>query len=65
MNAGRYHLTLASDGREMMHGWWGNEATARRKLAAWVGEHGDRPGARVTLVDEETGSVLTEWPAGQ
>jgi hypothetical protein len=27
-----------------------------------IGEHGSRPGARITLVDEETGETLTEWP---
>lgn len=62
MTAGRYHLTLVIDGRPLMHGWWASEKTARRKFAAWVGENGDRPGARVTLTDEETGAVLTEWP---
>ncbi len=57
----RYHLLLTLDGRPAQHGWWGSEATARRKFGAWVGEHG-RPGVRVTLVDEEAGTTLTEWP---
>ncbi|MFF6966349.1 hypothetical protein ACFY9G_23640 [Streptomyces anthocyanicus] len=60
--AGRFHVTVVAEGREMLHGWWGSEATARRKFASWVGEHGARAGARVTLVDEETGERLTEWP---
>ncbi|MFJ2697400.1 hypothetical protein ACIO5Z_14400 [Streptomyces rochei] len=59
---GRYRVTVTVEGRPLMHGWWGSEATARRKFAAWVGEHGSRPGARVTLTDEETGETLTEWP---
>lgn len=59
---GRYHLLLTFDGRPAQHGWWGSEATARRKFTAWVGEQG-RPGARITLTDEETGVLLDEWPA--
>jgi hypothetical protein len=62
VNAERYHLTLYSAGRPMRHGWWGNKATAQRKFTAWVGESGNLPDVRVTLVDEETGTVLTMWP---
>ncbi|MHC3450730.1 hypothetical protein [Streptomyces prasinus] len=58
----RFHLTLTTAGRPVAHGWWASESTARRKLASWVGEWGDLPDARVTLVDEETGTVLTSWP---
>lgn len=59
--ADRFHLTLTADGRPVAHGWWADEATARRRFTEWVGEHG-RPGVRVTLVDETTGAVLTVWP---
>ena len=45
-----------------MHGWWGSEATARGKFTTWIGEHGDADGARITLVDDETGETLTTWP---
>lgn len=62
MTAGRFHLTVVADGRELLHGWWGSETVVRGKFTAWVGQHGTRPGARVTLTDEETGAVLTEWP---
>ncbi|MFD7465194.1 hypothetical protein [Streptomyces tendae] len=62
MTAGRYQVTVTTGGGPLIQGWWGSEATARRKFASWVGEHGSRSGARVTLVDEETGVVLTEWP---
>jgi hypothetical protein len=58
----RFHLTLACDGRSVMHGWWASEATARRRWTTWIGEHGSRPGASITLVDEETGETLTTWP---
>lgn len=61
MNAQRYHLTLSRDGTPAVHGWWGREETARRKLTAWIGDWG-KPGVGITLVDEETGTVLTEWP---
>jgi acyl-coenzyme A synthetase/AMP-(fatty) acid ligase len=61
-NPERFHLTLTSAGRPVMHGWWASEATARGMLPAWVGSWGEMPGARITLVDEETGSVLTVWP---
>ncbi|GGQ83638.1 hypothetical protein [Streptomyces flaveolus] len=62
MTAGRYRVTVTVDGRPMIQGWWGSEVIARSKFTRWVGEHGDRPGARVTLTDEGTGTVLTEWP---
>jgi hypothetical protein len=57
---GRYHLLLTADGRPAQHGWWDSEATARRKLASWIGDWG-RPGVRITLTDEETGAELTTW----
>lgn len=57
----RFHLTLTSAGLPSMQGWWASEATAREQFKVWVGNWG-RPGARITLVDEETGTVLTEWP---
>ncbi|MER8030680.1 hypothetical protein ABTZ78_17175 [Streptomyces bauhiniae] len=57
----RYHLLLTLDGRPAMHGWWGSKAVARAKTMSTVGEYG-RPGARITLTDELTGTVLTEWP---
>lgn len=59
---GRYHLILTAAGRPMQHGWWGSEAAARSKFTRWIGEHGSIDGARVTLVDEETGETLDEWP---
>ncbi|MEU9470396.1 hypothetical protein AB0D78_28025 [Streptomyces avermitilis] len=62
MTAGRYHLTLFSGDRPMMHGWWRREATARDMLPVWVGKWGTLSDARVTLVDEETGETLTTWP---
>ncbi|MFJ9101263.1 hypothetical protein ACIRJM_22680 [Streptomyces sp. NPDC102405] len=62
MNPDRYHLTLMSDGRPVMQGWWGSEAVARRQFKVWIGERGSMPDARITLVDEETGEVLTMWP---
>ncbi|WP_326779693.1 hypothetical protein OG481_02025 [Streptomyces longwoodensis] len=58
---GRYRVTLETGGRPVAYGWWESEATARRKVAAWIGDWG-RPGARITLTDEETGATLTTWP---
>lgn len=62
MTAGRYRVTVTVEGQPLLQGWWADGTVARRKFTAWIGEHGDRPGARVTLTDEETGAVLTEWP---
>lgn len=62
MDDQRYHLTLSSGGEPVMQGWWADLATAERKFTRWVGEHGTVTGARITLVDEETGTVLTTWP---
>lgn len=58
----RFRVTLAAADREVMNGWWASEETARSKFRDWIGEHGSRPGARITLVDEETDTVLTTWP---
>ncbi|MFJ6564694.1 hypothetical protein ACIQMV_33540 [Streptomyces sp. NPDC091412] len=58
----RFYLTVTAAGRLVMHGWWGSETTARRKFSSWVGEYGSMPGARITLTDEQQGSVLTSWP---
>ncbi|MFB7461322.1 hypothetical protein [Streptomyces sp. NPDC056188] len=58
----RYHLTLTTTGRPAMHGWWSSETTARGKLLDWVGEYGSSPGARITLTDADTDTVLMVWP---
>ena len=58
----RFHLSLSSAGRPVMQGWWPLESTARDQLPVWVGSWGSLPDARITLVDEETGTVLTTWP---
>ncbi|MGW1961797.1 hypothetical protein ACWCPD_16155 [Streptomyces sp. NPDC001935] len=60
---GRYHLTLVLAGRPTMHGWWSDEATARGQFPGWVGAWGV-PGARITLVDEDSEELLAEWPSG-
>ncbi|MGW0626405.1 hypothetical protein [Streptomyces sp. NPDC002758] len=57
----RFRLTLTAAGRPVMHGWWGSEATARHKFTRWIGEHGSS-GARIVLVDTETGETLATWP---
>ncbi|MFF9624306.1 hypothetical protein [Streptomyces griseosporeus] len=58
---GRYHLLLTVDGWPAQHGWWDSEPVARDKVKQWIGAWG-RPGARITLTDEETGCTLTTWP---
>jgi hypothetical protein len=58
----RYHLLLTLDGAPAMHGWWSREKTARRQFSSWVGERGEMPGVRITLVDEETAETLETWP---
>ncbi|MFC4502950.1 MULTISPECIES: hypothetical protein [Streptomyces] len=62
MQSDRYHLLLASAGRPVQHGWWAREATARAKFTRWIGEYGNLPGARITLIDEVAGETLTTWP---
>ncbi|MFG2025389.1 hypothetical protein [Streptomyces sp. NPDC048825] len=62
MHPERFRLTLTSGDKSVAHGWWGDEATARRKFRDWIGEHGSIEGARVILTDEETGETLTSWP---
>ncbi|MFG3046284.1 hypothetical protein ACGFZR_15310 [Streptomyces sp. NPDC048241] len=58
---GRFHLLLTLDGQPVAHGWWNNETVARRKYTQTVGQYG-RAGAHVTLTDETSGQLLTEWP---
>lgn len=58
----RYHLTLTSAGRPVMQGWWPRESTARDQLPVWRRSWGGLPDARIILVDEETGALLTTWP---
>ncbi|MFB7598359.1 hypothetical protein [Streptomyces sp. NPDC056160] len=62
MSDQRFHLTLTTGGRPAAHGWWASEETARRKFTVWVGEYGSLPQARVALVGETTGAVVTAWP---
>lgn len=60
-DAGRYRLLLMLEDKPAMHGWWAEESTAYDQLPVWVGKWGV-PGARITLVDTETGETLAEWP---
>ncbi|MDH6610356.1 hypothetical protein M2164_005991 [Streptomyces sp. SAI-208] len=62
MNPGRFHLALSSSGRIHMQGWWPLESTARDQLPVWRRSWGSLPDARITLVDEETGTVIHSWP---
>lgn len=61
VNPERYHLTLSTADRPVLHGWWGDETVARGKFTTLVGEQG-RDGVRITLVDEEASEVLDSWP---
>jgi hypothetical protein len=56
----RFRVTLFSAGRVVQHGWWPDESVARGKFRVWVGF--GLPDSQVTLKDEETGTVLDEWP---
>ncbi|MER5918324.1 hypothetical protein ABT124_50960 [Streptomyces sp. NPDC001982] len=62
MNPGRFHLLLTADGGEIMHGWWGNESTARRKFSSWIGEYGTIPSACLVLADEDEARQVAVWP---
>lgn len=58
----RYHLTLYTGARPVMHGWWDDRAIAEDKHAAWKRGHGSVTGARIVLVDEQEQRVLASWP---
>lgn len=62
VNDQRYHLTLTSDGRRVMQGWWADRGVAEGKAVRWIGEHGELPDPRITLVDTVEGAMLTSWP---
>ncbi|MFJ6566681.1 hypothetical protein ACIQNU_04625 [Streptomyces sp. NPDC091292] len=58
----RYLLTLATEGRTAMRGWWPDPAVAERKFARWIGEYSGVEGARIVLTDEAEQQVLASWP---
>lgn len=60
---GRYQLSLVVDGRTVADGWWDRRKTADGRMTDWIGLHG-RAGARLTLVDTETGARIRSWPDG-
>lgn len=57
----RFHHILTAAGRPAAHGWWASEETVRRKFTLWMGEYGGLPQARICLVDQTTGAVVTAW----
>ncbi|AYC43276.1 hypothetical protein [Streptomyces griseorubiginosus] len=60
----RFHLTVSSSGRPVMHGWWSREATARDKFRDWIGAYGGMPAAHLLLA-ERTGDderPVESWP---
>ena len=60
--AGRYRVTVEVDGQPVIRGWWDEGTVADGKVIRWIGRHGGRAGARITLVDEGTGETVTSWP---
>ncbi|MEU1478921.1 hypothetical protein [Streptomyces sp. NPDC005760] len=58
----RFHITVSSAGRTVMHGWWGDEKVARGKFRDWIGSHRDLVEPHFTLTDETDGTLLTSWP---
>ena len=58
----RFRLTLSTDGKPVMHGWWPDLKTAEKKFTAWVRERGSVASTRITLTDETDGRrVLKAW----
>ncbi|QDO02200.1 hypothetical protein FNV65_43825 [Streptomyces sp. S1A1-8] len=62
MDDQRYHLTLFTGARPVMHGWWAKWDTAEDMFTLWIGKHGNVDAARIVLVDEEEPRVLASWP---
>ncbi|MGW7387044.1 hypothetical protein [Streptomyces sp. NPDC054794] len=62
---GRYHLTLTTEGRTVMQGWWDVRSTAERMFASWIGSYGSLPGATVVLREHaaEGERVVDVWQA--
>ncbi|WP_141203518.1 hypothetical protein [Streptomyces griseorubiginosus] len=60
----RFHLTVSSGGRPVMHGWWSREATARDKFRDWIGAYGAMPAARLLLVERSGHDerLVESWP---
>ena len=62
---GRFRLLLTVDGTPVLRSWWASEAVARHHLMLWIRDRDALRGARITLTDEQTGAVLTEWSTQQ
>ncbi|MFF4551107.1 hypothetical protein [Streptomyces sp. NPDC001435] len=62
---GRYHLTLTTAGRTVLHGWWDARSTAERMFSSWIGSYGSLPGAAVLLREHaaEGERVVDAWQA--
>lgn len=58
----RFHLTLSTGDRPVMHGWWLDQATAGRKWKRWRRDFVDMPNVSVTLTDTADGRVVHRWP---
>jgi hypothetical protein len=61
----RFHLTLTSSDHPVMHGWWSDEATAKRKFSEWIGSHSAIEAAAVVLAErvDDGERVLMSWSA--
>jgi hypothetical protein len=62
---GRYHLTLMTEGRTVMQGWWDDRSTAERMFSSWIGSYGSLPGAAVVLREHaaESEQIVDAWQA--
>jgi hypothetical protein len=60
----RFHLTLSTAGRTVIHGWWTTEATAHSKYRNWIDTYSTLPDAHVALAELTNSGeqLLASWP---
>lgn len=58
----RYRVSRSATGSPLARSCWRDEAGARGRFAALVESFGSRPGAVITLMDEQERILLAAWP---
>ena len=58
----RYRVSRSATGSPLARSCWRDEAGARERFAALVESFGSRPGAVITLTDEQDRRLVAVWP---
>lgn len=58
----RYRISTSALGSPLARSCWRDEAGARERFGELVASFGSRPGAVITLMDEQERRLLAVWP---